>query len=152
MSRLPAPETAHGQKFCSWHDEIILGQQRFTILQDLGRRDRERRQNVCTSMVERRQLRKKCCVRRVSATIDTSRREHARRLHLNCGSLPINMKYARGKNLDVVPGQVSSETSRWYLFQSTPITATTTAVTAGNVRLTAILPTRVDPSSIRVKP
>ena len=38
------------------------------------------------------------------------------------------------------------------LFQSTPVTATTTVVTVGNVCLTAILPTRVDPLSIRVKP
>ena len=36
------------------------------------------------------------------------------------------------------------------IFQSTLVTATVFAVTDGNVRLTAILPTRVDPSFIRV--
>ena len=38
------------------------------------------------------------------------------------------------------------------IFQLTPVTATMTAVTVGNVHLTAILPTRVEPSFIRVKP
>ena len=46
------------------------------------------------------------------ATMNTSHRDHARRLHLNCGLLPMNVNYTRRMNLDVVLGRVASGTSR----------------------------------------
>ena len=69
----------------------------------------------------------------------------------------MNVKYTRRNESR---GGADEMTALWWLplvqavdiiFQSTLVTATIFAVTDGNVRLTAILPTRVDPSFIRVK-